>query len=107
MTVKEAICMDAEIMSPEKRQYVAQRRPLFWSVGDDKLHQISDELLVETILNYGTLEDVRALIALMGLKQVAFLFSQTYKNRSRHNYFPQVANFFDIYFSRHAPGYPL
>jgi hypothetical protein len=95
------------MMSPEKRQYIEQRRGLFWSVGGDQLDQISDELLVENILNYGTLEDVRELISLLGLQQVAFLFSKTYKNRPRHNYFPQVANFFDIYFTRHAPEYPL
>lgn len=94
-------------MLSEKLQYIQEHRSLFWSVGDDKLDQISDALLVETILNYGTLEDVRALIALLGLKEVAAVFAKTCKNRPRHNYFPQVANFFDIYFSRHVPGYPV
>ncbi len=94
-------------MLAEKRQYIQERRHLFWSVGDGRLDQISDALLVETILNYGALEDVRALIALFGIQEVATVFAKTYKNRSRHNYFPQVANFFDIYFSRHASGYPF
>ena len=87
-----------------KETFISNRRPLFWSVSDDKLSGISDELLVETILNYGTLDDVRELINLLGLKQVAAIFYKTTVNRTRHNYFPEVANFFNLYFKRHAPG---
>ncbi len=87
-----------------KDTYIRHHRPLFWSVGDNKLSEITDELLVETILNYGTLEDVRELINLLGLGQVATIFYKTTVNRTRHNYFPEVANFFNLYFKRHAPG---
>ena len=86
-----------------KETYIRLRRPLFWSVADDKLPGISNELLVETILNFGTLDDVRALIQLLGLQQTAATFFKTTANRPRHNYFPEVANFFRLYFNRHAP----
>lgn len=88
----------------EKETYIRHRRPLFWSVADDKLPGISDELLVETILNFGTLNDVRELIKLLGLQQTAATFYKATTNRSRHNYFPEVANFFRLYFNRHALG---
>jgi len=87
-----------------KEAYIQHRRPLFWSVRDDKLLDISDELLVETILNFGTLDDVRELIQLLGLQQTAATFYKTTVNRARHNYFPEVANFFRLYFNRHALG---
>jgi len=88
----------------DREAYIRKRRPLFWSVSEDKLGEISDELLVESILNYGTLDDVRALFLLLGLEHVAEVFFQS-ERRARHNYFPETANFFRIYFKRHAPQY--
>ncbi len=90
-----------------RSEYISSHRALFWSVGDDNLSGISDVLLVEAILNYGTLEDVRALIELLGLVKVALVVRKTFHNRTRHNYFPEVANFFNLYFNRHAPGNPV
>lgn len=92
-----------------RETYIRRRRPLFWSVSDDKLADISDELLVESILNYGTLDDVRELIQLLGLQETAAIFYKTAANRPRHNYFPEAANFFRLYFNRHAhaPGNPV
>lgn len=90
-----------------KEAYIRQRRPLFWSVSDEKLSNISDELMVETILNYGNLDDVRELFKVLGLKQVAAIFRKTSVNRVRHNYFPEVLNFFSLYFNYHAPGNPV
>jgi hypothetical protein len=90
-----------------KINYILQRRSLFWSVSDKNLPNISDELLVETILNYGTLEDTKELINLLGIMQTATIFRKTTLNRIRHNYFPETANFFTLYFNRHAPGNPI
>jgi hypothetical protein len=60
-------------------------------------------LLVETILNYGSLEDVKELFQLLDAKEVARLFRQSTSDRVRNNYFPEVRNFFNLYFNRHAP----
>jgi hypothetical protein len=87
----------------KKTAYIVAHRPLFWSVSDTQLSNISDTLLVETILNYGNLEDVKELIQFMGLQEVALVFRQSISQRLRHNYFPEVANFFQLYFNRHAP----
>jgi hypothetical protein len=83
-------------------QYIIPRRRLFWSVSDAKLPQISEILLVETILNFGTAEDVRALFELLGLPQVATIFYQHTENQVRTNYFPPVRNYFTLYFNRHV-----
>jgi hypothetical protein len=83
-------------------QYIEKRKSLFWSVGDSRKKDISETLLVETILNYGTLEDARELIALLGLSHVATIFFSNTENKTRHNYFPEVENYFRLYFKRHA-----
>lgn len=82
--------------------YIEKRKDLFWSIHDSQKKNISDSVLVETILNYGTLEDVRELIDLLGLKYTADIFYQATENRQRKNYFPQVENFFKLYFDRHV-----
>ncbi|GHT33614.1 hypothetical protein AGMMS49574_19680 [Bacteroidia bacterium] len=46
-------------MSDERKQYIAKHKSLFWYTPEDKKEEISDSLLVETILNYGTLENVK------------------------------------------------
>ena len=90
-------------MEREKIQsYIEPRRALFWSVGKNRTHEISDPLLVETILNFGTQEDVHELFRVLGLKRVAEVFFEATRGRSRHNYFPQVENFFRLYFERYA-----
>jgi len=90
-----------------REKFIRDQRHLFWSVAEDKLSGISDELLVEAVLNYGSLDDVRGLIRLLGLPTTAAVFYKTTANRARHNYFPEVAHFFNLYFNRHAPGNPV
>lgn len=82
--------------------YIELRKDLFWSIHDSQKKNISEAVLVETILNYGTLEDVRELINLLGLKHIADIFYNATENRQRKNYFPQVENFFKLYFDRHV-----
>ena len=76
---------------------------LFWYVSEEEKTNLSTDAVVETILNYGNLEAVRHLIRLIGFKNVADIFFRQI-NHKRVNYFPQVANFFTLYFKRHAPG---
>ena len=85
-----------------KEEYIEKHKDLFWSVGAAQRHKISETLLVETILNYGTLEDVRELISLLGLNQTAAIFYKATENRTRKNYFPEVENYFKLYFDRHV-----
>jgi hypothetical protein len=91
----------------EKMEYIQAHRPLFWSVSDAQLPKISDVLLVETILNYGSLEDVKSLFHLLGANEVATVFRQSTSERDRSNYFPEVRNFFNLYFNRHVPIHTL
>jgi hypothetical protein len=85
-----------------KTEYIKNHNALFWAVPKEKRATISDTLLVETILNYGTWEDVNELFELIGLKQTATIFFAASQNRARHNFLPQVENYFRIYFQHHA-----
>jgi hypothetical protein len=76
---------------------------LFWYIPEEEKENISMAVLVETILNYGDLEAVRRLIDIAGINSVADIFFRQTANK-RVNYYPQVSNFFTLYFNRHAPG---
>ncbi len=85
-----------------RADYIAQHAYLFWFTPEAKKSEISDSLLVETILNYGTMNDVKALFNLMGIEKVADVFFSA-KGRQKLNYFPQIYNFFTLVFNRYVP----
>lgn len=85
----------------EIQDFIRHHEDLFWYIPQDKKEKITPDLLVETILNYGTLEDVKELIRIAGKREVAEIFSRA-KGRKALNYFPEIHNLFSLYFSRNA-----
>jgi hypothetical protein len=91
--------------SPEIKQFIRENASLFWYIREDAKENISHEVLVEFILNYGDENSVKKLFDLLGIEKVAEIFyKQTHKEhpieRNRINYFPLVRNFFDLYFKK-------
>jgi len=83
------------------KAYIRKRGELFWYSPEDKGETVSDELLVEHILNYGTMEDVQELFRVMGLQRVAEVF-RGMTGRKVLNFFPEIWNFFNLVFTRYA-----
>ncbi|MDP2837754.1 MAG: hypothetical protein Q8O53_00555 [Candidatus Moranbacteria bacterium] len=82
--------------------FIKQRKYLLWYVSDYDV--LSAETIVEATLNYGDWDDVQALIGILGIKAVAEIFrtrSQPSKV-GRQNYFPEVKNYFGLYFDKYA-----
>ena len=84
------------------KNFIRENGALFWYTPDDKGENVTDELLVETLLNYGSLEQIQTLFNIMGMKTVADIF-RNMTGRKQLNYFPQVWIFFDLYFNKHVP----
>jgi hypothetical protein len=57
--------------SNEIKQFIRRHASLFWYSPENKEDTVSDELLVETILNYGDMEAVKQLFRVMGIKKVS------------------------------------
>lgn len=85
-----------------REKYIADHAALFWYTPEAKKKDISDSLLVETILNYGSMDDVKDLFDLMGMDKVAEVFFAA-KGRQKLNYSPQIYNFFTLVFNRYVP----
>jgi len=88
--------------SREVKDYIEKHRQLFWYSPQDSRETVSDELLVETMINYGSLKDIRHLFEIMGLQNVATVFRQM-TGRKKLNIYPELRHYFELYFDRYAP----
>jgi hypothetical protein len=96
--------MSKKVNSPEVKDFIRSHSSLFWYTPDDKKEEISEEFLVETILNYGDLTAVRGLIALMGIDKISKIFFDTISQSERRkgNYHELTLNYFTLVFKRYA-----
>jgi hypothetical protein len=91
--------------NPEVKKYIDDHQHLFWYSPAPKCETVSDELLVEMVLNYGSMDDLRALFAVMGIKSVAKIFFDSIgkSERRKGNYHELTLNYFTLLFNRYAP----
>ncbi len=92
--------------SSDIKLFIKEKKDLFWYTPEDKKEEVSPSLLVETILNYGTLDDVRRLFNLMGIDEVSRIFFSA-RGRQKMNYYPEVYNYFSLLFREYAQGNSL
>lgn len=87
--------------SPEVKAFIRQHSSLFWYIPEDKKEDIDHEVLVEFILNYGTLDDIKTMIKIMGIQEAAKAFFKA-EGRRKLNYFPEIYNYFTLFFKKYA-----
>jgi hypothetical protein len=92
------------MQSPIIREFIHQQSNLFWHIPEKKKKEISQEVLVETILNYGDIKAVKQLLAIMGIDEVAKTFySITDKSiRKKGNLHELTVNYFTLFFEKYA-----
>ncbi len=85
----------------EIKNLIKKYNYLFWYIPENEKENISLELLVEMILNYGDLQAVKELFLVLGIKRTAKIFFGA-EGRKKLNYYPEIHNFFSLYFNKHA-----
>ena len=75
--------------------FIEKHKDLFWYTPADKKPDVSDALLIETIFNYGTLDDCRELVKILTPEHVAKVFFSS-TERQKLNYYPEIYNFFSL-----------
>lgn len=91
----------SNIQSKKLKEFVKRNESLFWYIHHDDLDNVSLALITEIILNYGDINKVKELFDIVGIKNVSKTFF-TSINKKRHNYFPDVTNYFSLYFNKYA-----
>jgi hypothetical protein len=83
------------------KEFIRENRSLFWYIKEGAREEISIDLLIETILNYGNEKSVKRLFDLLGIKKVAETFYRQISGK-RINYSPRTLHFFNLYFKKNA-----
>lgn len=90
-----------QLKDMSRQQIIDKHKDLFWYTPEDQKSQISDALLVERILNDGTLDDYRELVSVLGGKRVAEVFFSA-TGRQKQNYYPEIYHFFSLVLKKYA-----
>ena len=80
-------------------EFVKKRKYLFWDTVN--YNNLSEQVILEAVLNYGSWEDVQIFIKIIGIKKASKIFNKQIKQK-RSNYRPQVKNYFKLYFNKYA-----
>ena len=90
------------MLNDELFEFISKRGHLIWYVKDYRT--LSEESVVEAVLNLGNWEDLQELLNILGIEKTATLFyKQLRTGRQRGNYYPDVINYFTLYFRKYAP----
>lgn len=81
------------------KDFIKKRPYLIWST--EKYDALSDDAIVEAVLNYGDFKDVQTLISILGIQKTAGIFNAQLKHK-RVNYSPKISNYFKFYFQKYA-----
>lgn len=74
---------------------------MIWYTRDFK--HLSEEAVLEAVLNYGDFDDVKKTIRILGMRKAAKIFRERAR-RKRSNYRPEIKNYFNLYFNKYAPS---
>jgi len=83
----------------EIRNFAKKKWHLFWYINN--FNNLSEEAIVEAVLNWGNWEDTQELIKILGIKKTALIFKKK-SDEKRNNYRPEIKNYFKLYFRKYA-----
>ena len=89
-------------MKKTREEFITENLHLFWYLKKDTLHQISDEVLVEFVLNFADLPQISEMIKIVGDHNVAKIVGKNIvkaKEKKRQNYRLSILNLFGHYFA--------
>jgi len=88
-------------MNNKLQDIFLQKSYLVWDLKNPD--GLSEDSMVERIINYGNWDDVMQAISILGIAKVSSIFNASI-NQTRNNYRPQTINFFKLYFQKYAQG---
>ncbi|MBK7380851.1 MAG: hypothetical protein IPJ03_17975 [Ignavibacteriales bacterium] len=63
--------------TPEMKDFIKEHSYLWWWVPEDKKEFLSLDSIVEAILNYGYVKDIKKLFEIVGIEKVSGTFLNT------------------------------
>lgn len=81
------------------QNFIKKRPYLVWYVKS--LKNLSEDSILESVLNYGNFEDFLELERVMGKKKTKKIFKKR-ATINRTNFRPEIKNYFTLYFNKYA-----
>lgn len=72
-----------------RAEFITKNSHLFWYIKKEAIPNISNEVLVEFIFNYGTWQDVKDLIKIIGFQELKRVYEDV-TDRKVGNYLPEM-----------------
>ena len=72
-----------------REEFITKNAHLFWYIKKDAIPDIGNEVLVEFIFNYGTWQDVKDLIKIIGYNELKRVYEDV-TDRKIGNYIPEM-----------------
>ena len=82
-------------------KFIAKNTHLFWYIKKEAIPNISNEVLVEFIFNYGTWDDVKELIKIIGFQELKRVYDDV-TDRKVGNYIPEMLDLMSRITNRYA-----
>ena len=82
-------------------EFIAKNAPLFWYIKKEAIPKIGNEVLVEFIFNYGTWQDVKDLIKIIGHPELKLVYDGI-TDRKIGNYHPEIYNYLGLITRKYA-----
>jgi hypothetical protein len=83
------------------KNFIKQNSLLFWDTPEKFKTNISDELLLEQILNYADLNTIKEYFKIIGFENAREIFNNL-KGRRKQNIYPEIYTLFSEYFKRYV-----
>ncbi len=64
-----------------REELIQKNKDLFWYIRKDALKEMSDDVLVEFIMNYGDMEALRDLINVLGIEKLRIVYNNVQGRR--------------------------
>ena len=84
-----------------RAEFIEKNKHLFWYIKKEAIPNISNEILVEFIFNYGTWDDVKELIKIIGFQELKVVYEAT-TDRKIGNYMPEIYNYLELIVKKYA-----
>jgi hypothetical protein len=83
------------------KNFIKQNEHLFWYTPSSLKEDVSDELILQQVLNYSPLPTIKEYFKIVGIEKARLIFNNL-KGRQKGNIYPEIYNLFSEYFKRHA-----
>lgn len=87
-----------------REELIQKNKDLFWYIRKDALNEISDDVLVEFIMNYGDMEALKDLIDVLGIEKLRIVYNNV-QGRKVGNYKVESLNYLKIIVENYVPQY--